>query len=98
MHEFALALNQLMVMKSKAKRQGWTHVKKLRIGILSMVTTESLRLAFELVSKGPIAENVGIDVEEEEPQIVGRCYGTHLSRLEVSSGTNVAIVSMRTAG
>lgn len=113
MHELALAQDLLRVIEVEAKRQGMVRIEevKLKIGKLAMVTADSLLSAFELVSKGSIAESAHIDFEEEEPQVICKDCGTRLvSGLElmcpackgtsvvVSGGTEIKVVSLRALG
>lgn len=97
----------------RAKKQGAVRVEevKLRIGKLTMVTADSLLSAFALVSKGSIAENAHIDVEEEEPQVTCKDCGTRLvsgtelmcpackgTRFVVSGGTEIKVMNLRALG
>jgi len=113
LHEFALAQDLLKVIELEAKRRGAVRVEevRLRIGKLAMITSDSLLSAFELVSKGSIAENAHIDVEEEGPQVTCKDCGTRLvsdtelmcpackgTRLAFSGGTDIKVMSLRTSG
>ena len=113
MHELALAQDLLKAIEVEAEKQGAIRVEevKLRIGKLTMVTADSLLSAFELVSKGSIAENAHIDVEEEEPQVTCKDCGTRLisgtelmcpackgTRFAVSGGTEIKLMGLRASG
>lgn len=103
----------MKVIEVRAKKQGAVRVEevKLRIGKLTMVTADSLLSAFALVSKGSIAENAHIDVEEEEPQVTCKDCGTRLvsgtelmcpackgTRFVVSGGTEIKVMNLRALG
>jgi len=103
----------LRAIEFEAKRQGAVRIEgvKLKIGKLAMVTTDSLLSAFELVSKGSIAENAHIDFEEEEPQLICKDCGTRLAsaaepicpackgtRLAVSGGTDIRVMGLKALG
>jgi len=113
LHELALAQDLLKAIEIEAKRQGVVRVEevKLKIGKLAMVTADSLLSAFELVSKGSVAESARIDFEEEEPQVICMDCGTRLisdlelvcpackgTSLAVSGGTEIKVVSLRSFG
>jgi hydrogenase nickel incorporation protein HypA/HybF len=113
LHEFALAQELLKIIEAEAKGLGATRVEraKLKVGKLSMITVDSIRSTFEIVSKGSITEGAQIDVEEEEPQITCGDCGSHITsgaelvcpsckgtRLEISGGTDVSVVSISIGG
>jgi len=48
-----------------------THIK-LRVGILNSVTPDSLRFAFEVISRGGVAEGASLEIEEVPGKL--RCH------------------------
>lgn len=66
MHEVGLMHEALRLALDHAKRAGATHLHglSLRVGALSGVEAEALRLAFEVVSPGTEAEGAVLVIEE----------------------------------
>ena len=65
MHEFSLMKNLLDVVARTAEREGGGPVRTihLRIGELSGVNESSLRFAFDVLSKGTVAEDGTLEYE-----------------------------------
>ncbi len=73
MHELSIASNLMDIVKKAVDGQNISRVTSLRIviGKMSTVVPECLAFAFEVVSKGTIAENARLDFEKKP--LVGRC-------------------------
>lgn len=74
MHELSIAENLVEIIKEEAALHNARSVKKvtLRIGRLAGVVPEALRFAFEVCTKGTIAENTVLDVMEIP--LTGLCH------------------------
>jgi len=65
MHETGIMENTLQIALQEARAAGATrlHRLRLRIGVLSGVVPEALQFAFELVSRGTMAEGGRLEIE-----------------------------------
>ena len=83
MHEASLASSLLEVVESAAAEHRLATVTSLvlRVGGLTMVVPELLRTAFEMASRGTLAENARLEIVPVP--VVARCR-TCESRTEVS--------------
>ena len=66
MHEMSLCEGVLQILEEHAARQGFTKVKTvwLEIGGLSGVEVEAMRFAFEVVTRGTLADRAGLEIIE----------------------------------
>lgn len=73
MHELSIASNLIEIVKHAIEGQEVSRVTSLRlvIGAMSSVLPDSLAFAFEVVSKGTVAENARLDFDKKP--LVGRC-------------------------
>lgn len=73
MHELSIASNLIDIVNQATEGQDVSRVTTLRIviGEMSTVVPDSLRFAFQVVSKGTIAEDARIDFEKKP--LIGRC-------------------------
>lgn len=73
MHELSLMEEMLDLIEAQAREEGCSriHVVTLRVGRLAGVEVEALRFAFDVVTKGTLAE--GARLELEEPPGMGWC-------------------------
>lgn len=73
MHELSIASNLIDIVNQATEGRDVSRVTALRIviGEMSTVVPDSLRFAFEVVSRGTIAEDARIDFEKKP--LVGRC-------------------------
>jgi hydrogenase nickel incorporation protein HypA/HybF len=64
MHEMSLCEGIVQVLEEQARAQHYRSVKTvwLEIGGLACVEIEALRFGFEVVSKGTLAENAGLEI------------------------------------
>lgn len=64
MHEMALAESIVGIIEAEAKRQRFTRVKGvwLEIGALAAVEPEALRFAFDVVTRGTVAEQALLEI------------------------------------
>lgn len=71
MHELAVAQGLLEIIEAEARPYKGARVTRvmLRIGKLSTVVPEALRFAFEVVTKGGIAEGAILQIEEVPTKI-----------------------------
>ncbi|MGB9887645.1 MAG: hydrogenase maturation nickel metallochaperone HypA [Moorellales bacterium] len=71
MHEFALVQSLLTLVEQKARENRLTRVHRVKIvvGRLTMALPEALRLAFEALSPGTVAEGAELEIEEREVQL-----------------------------
>ena len=65
-HEMSLLEGMLEVIEEKAREGGYqlVHGVVLEVGRLASVEVEALRFAFEVVTKGTLAEGANLEVEE----------------------------------
>ena len=65
MHEVGIIQNALQLALTQARAQGAQrlHQLRLRVGVLSGVVPEALEFAFEVVSRGTMAEGGRLEVE-----------------------------------
>ena len=107
MHEVSICESILDILKDEAKKNGASKVTavRLRIGELSGVVEDALRFAFEVVTKGSIAEGASLVIEEvpltarcrscgKEFHIVGyafSCKHCDSPEIEVVSGREMQI-------
>ena len=70
MHEMTLAESVLQIIEDTALEQGFTRVRavRLEIGQLACVEPESLRFAFDVVTRGSIAEQARLEIVETAGQ------------------------------
>ncbi len=75
MHELSIAENLVAIINDEATKYNATSVIKvsLHIGQLSGVVPDALRFAFEVCTKGTIAENATLEIKEIPT--VGHCHG-----------------------
>ena len=68
MHEMALAEGVREIVEETARRHGAARVRSVRleIGRLAPVDAAALRLAFEFVKRGSVADSARLDVVEDE--------------------------------
>lgn len=73
MHEMSLAESVLQIIENTAREQQFARVRtvRLEIGRLACVEPESLRFAFDVVTRGSIAEQARLEIVETAGQ--GRC-------------------------
>ena len=64
MHEVSLLQDALELALAEAKREGTSRIHRigLRVGALSGVVPEALEFAFEVVTRGSLAEGARLDV------------------------------------
>jgi len=107
MHEVSLCESILDILKETAAKEGATKVTsvRLRIGEMAGVVDDSLRFAFEIVTKGTLAEGAKLDIEDvpltarcrscgREFHIVGyafSCKHCDSPEIEVVSGREMTI-------
>ncbi|HEX15721.1 MAG TPA: hydrogenase maturation nickel metallochaperone HypA [Deltaproteobacteria bacterium] len=78
MHELAIAQSLLQILEEEALAHGAKRVTrvKVRVGVLSGVIPEALRFAFEVASRGGVAEGADLEIEEVPLRIrCGACGG-----------------------
>jgi len=71
MHEMSIVANLLDILKEEATKAGARRITgiRLRVGKLSGFEPDHLRFAFELASKGTIAEGASISLEEVDAEV-----------------------------
>ena len=82
MHELSIAQSLLSIIEQEAAPYKNAKVIgiKLRIGRLSGVVTDALQFAFEVISKGGLAEGAYMDIEEVPIEIrCNRCNKTFIA-------------------
>ena len=110
MHEVSICESILDILKDEAKKNNASKVTavRLKIGELSGVVEDALRFAFEVVTKGSIAEGASLIIEEvpltarcrscgKEFHIVGyafSCKHCESPEIEVISGREMQIEDM----
>ena len=64
MHEMSLAEGVLQVIDDAARAQGFARVRtvRLEIGQLAAVEPDALRFAFDVVTRGTLAEGAALDI------------------------------------
>ncbi len=69
MHEVGIIQNALQMAEKQARASGarQVHQLRLRVGALSGVVPEALQFAFEVVSRGTMAEGARLEVESVPP-------------------------------
>lgn len=79
MHEMAISESILNILEAEATRQNFARVKKvfLEIGAFSTIEPEALRFTFDVVTKGTLAENAGLEIHT--PQAVAWCLACEAS-------------------
>ena len=110
MHELAIAQSLLDIVEDEARAHNGVRVTKirLRIGKLSSVVPDALRGAFEMLTRGGIAEDASLEIEEvpvsirchqcaeafstEEPFLV--CPSCEGSDVELVAGRELELQSM----
>jgi len=63
MHELSIIENTLEIALENAKNAGKIHWLKMRIGEISGVVPEALHFAFDVITKGTIAEGATLEIE-----------------------------------
>lgn len=65
MHEISLMENTLATALTQARNQGATHIHslKMNVGQLSGVVPDALEFAFDIVTKGTIAQEAKLEIE-----------------------------------
>jgi hydrogenase nickel incorporation protein HypA/HybF len=73
MHEVSICESIVDILKQEAEKQGASKIKSVRllIGEMAGVVDDSLNFAFEIVSKGTVAE--GAEVIIEHSPLMARC-------------------------
>jgi hydrogenase nickel incorporation protein HypA/HybF len=73
-HELAVAERLLEIVEQEARPYAGARVRRisLRIGRLSAVVPEALRFAFDVITRGGIAEGAALEIEEMPLSI--RCH------------------------
>jgi len=73
LHELSIASNLIDIVKQATERQEVSRVTSLRIviGEMSNVVPDCLTFAFEVVSRGTLAENARLDFQKKP--LRGRC-------------------------
>ncbi|MDP2899254.1 MAG: hydrogenase maturation nickel metallochaperone HypA [bacterium] len=73
MHELSIASNLMDIVKQAVDGQNVSRVTTLRIviGELSTVVPDCLAFAFEIMSKGTVAEGAHLDFEKKP--LIGKC-------------------------
>ena len=73
MHEMSLMEGLLQVIEEQARESGYerVHGVVLEVGLLANVEVEALRFAFDVVTRGTLAE--GAELEVQMPQGLGWC-------------------------
>jgi len=73
LHELSIASNLIDIVNQAVDGQNVSRVTSLRIviGEMSTVVPDCLAFAFEVVSKGTVAENAQLDFEKKP--LIGRC-------------------------
>ncbi len=73
MHELSIASNLIDIVKQAVDGQSVSRVTSLHIviGEMSTVVTDALAFAFEVVSKGTVAEGAQLDFENKP--LIGKC-------------------------
>lgn len=110
MHEMSLALSIVEALESRAQKEGAQQVSSvdLLVGRLSGVEPESLRFCFSAASKGTIAEDAVLAIEEREGRgeckecgerfpvsfYYAECPGCGSLRIAIISGEEFRIQSM----
>ena len=110
MHEVSICESILDILKNEAEKNRASKVTavRLKIGELSGVVEDALRFAFEVVTKGSIAEGANLVIEEvpltarcrscgKEFHIVGyafSCKHCESPEIEVISGREMQIEDM----
>ncbi len=74
MHELAVAQSLVEIVEQEARPYGGARVTRiwLRIGRLSAVVPDALRFAFDVITRGGIAEGALLEIEEVPLRI--RCH------------------------
>jgi hydrogenase nickel incorporation protein HypA/HybF len=64
MHEMALTESIIEMIEEESRRQGFAHVRvvRLEIGALSHVEPEAIRFCFDAVARGAAAEGARLDI------------------------------------
>ena len=64
MHEMSLAEGVMQIIEDAARSQGFKRVRavRLEIGRLAAVETDALRFAFDVVTRGSVAEGAALDI------------------------------------
>ncbi|MFO7915075.1 MAG: hydrogenase maturation nickel metallochaperone HypA [Candidatus Krumholzibacteriales bacterium] len=103
MHEVSLMQNVISVVTETAERQGGGRVSSihLKIGKMAGVNIDSLRFAFDIISKGTVAEDGRLEVEHVPLKLSCGGCGKEFSPDQFSlicpycGGKNIDIVSGR---
>lgn len=103
MHEVSLMQELLKVVEGAAEEQGGREVTKihLKIGEMAGVNVESLRFAFEVLSRGTVAEDALLEFENIPLKMRCRSCNLEFSPVEFTfrctacSGTDIEILAGR---
>lgn len=81
MHEVSLMQNVISVVTETAQRQGGGRVSSihLKIGRMAGVNIDSLRFAFDIISKGTVAEEGRLEIERIPLKLSCRSCGREFS-------------------
>ena len=81
MHEVSLMQNVISVVTETAQRQGGGRVSSihLKIGRMAGVNIESLRFAFDIISRGTVAEEGRLEIERVPLKLNCRSCGREFS-------------------
>jgi len=79
MHEMSLAESVIELVEYRARRNGSTRIKtvRLEIGKLSGVEPDAMRFCFDAVASGTLAEGAALDIIEQEG--LAWCFDCSLS-------------------
>lgn len=107
MHEMSLAESMLQIIEDHARKDGFAHVKtvRLEIGRLAGVEIEAMRFCFDAVTRGSIAEGAALEIvatpgsgwcmqcEQAVPlsEMYGSCPRCGGYQVQVSGGTEMRI-------
>ncbi len=110
MHEVSLMQEALSAALESTRASGGTQIHRLwlRVGTVSGVVPDALRFAFDVVTRGTIAEGAGLEIEEVEatcwcagcaaefatPDLGGECPRCHTWSAELRRGTEMTLVSV----
>lgn len=111
MHEMSIAESVLGIVNETARGAGLARVNavRLEIGALAAVETRALRFCFDSVTRGSVAENAALEIDElpgtawcfgcSEPVAIGArtdaCPRCGGVRLQVTGGTDMRVKDIR---
>jgi hydrogenase nickel incorporation protein HypA/HybF len=111
MHEMSIAESVLGIVSDTARNAGLARVStvRLEIGALAAIETRALRFCFDSVTRGSVAENAALVIDElpgtawcfdcSEPAAIAArtdaCPRCGGSRLQVTGGTDMRVKDIR---